>query len=142
MSEITRSSDDRDVVIATLYGEARNEEDDNALVWLAWVIKNRAQQNRPQWGGSRLKDVCLHPCQFECWVLNSKGVRLSDEAARARCAAIVDRVLNSSEDPTEGSDSFNKPSRDFILTGTGYPDWTKNSVKLKRFGEFQFYRTV
>ena len=141
MIEITRASSERDVLIATLYGEARTESEETALEWLVWMIKNRAQKNKPHWGGSRIKDICLHLGNFDCWVTNPRGIVLSDKAAADRCAAIVDRVLSSSEDPTQGCDNFNKPNKDLMLLGTGYPHWTKSSVPLKRFGEYLFYRS-
>ena len=144
MSVITRSSDERDVIIATLYGEARHESNDKALECIVWVIRNRAEKNKISWGGSQMKNVCLHPFQFECWQLNPLGIRLDDEAARERCTAIVDQVLNSSDDPSGGSHHYSRPKLHGYpdVDKISYPDWSKETIKMRRAGQFQFYRSI
>ena len=143
MSLVTRASSERDVLIATLYGEARNEPNDIALEGIVWVIKNRAAQNNVSWGGNRLRDVCMHPFQnghTEVWFSNPTGITLGDEAARERCAAIVDKVLASNEDPTQGSDHYSKQLFDDC------PEWAVNFTRTRRYGtgkeKYQFYRST
>jgi hypothetical protein len=56
-----------DLVIRTVYGEARGESYLGQLA-VEEVIYNRA--NNPRWWGSNLREVILKPFQFSCWLEN------------------------------------------------------------------------
>ncbi|CAF1088066.1 unnamed protein product [Brachionus calyciflorus] len=60
---VTRSSNELEVFATTIYAEARGEPV-MGQIWVAWVIKNRARQNRQYWGGNTIKNVCLHNGQI------------------------------------------------------------------------------
>ena len=122
-----------DVLAATLYAEARGEPDEGKI-WVLWVIRNRARMNKKYWGGSKIKDVCLHPYQFECWNKRDEIV-INDLSAFKKCQAIVEQVMNSNEDPTDGCDHYINPSV------AGYPSWTKNCDPIKKIKNHQFYRS-
>ncbi|CAF0855738.1 unnamed protein product [Brachionus calyciflorus] len=116
---VTRSSNELEVFAATIYAEARGEPV-MGQIWVAWVIKNRARQNRQYWGGNTIKNVCLHNGQFECW----NGINSIDmsEETRARDLAIqiAQQVINANHDETNGCDHYNNPRKE------GYPPWTNN----------------
>ncbi len=132
---VTKESSEKDVLIATLYGEARGEQEDEGLIWIVWVIRNRALLNKSYWGGHRIKDVCLKPGQFECWTKYPNGINMSESDSRARCARIVTEVLATSNDPTRGCDHYNNPSDE------GYPSWTNNCNMISKIGNHQFYKS-
>ena len=132
---VTKESSERDVLIATLYAEARGEQEDEGLRWVVWVIRNRADLNRSYWGGSRIKNVCLHPGQFECWTNSPHGIDMTESDSISRCERIVNEVFASSQDPTRGCDHYNNPSKE------GYPSWTNNFKKDKKIGNHQFYKS-
>lgn len=57
---------DNDVVFAkAIWAEARGEEEEGML-WVGHVIKNRANPRRFDWPNT-IRDVCFQDNQFECW---------------------------------------------------------------------------
>jgi len=123
-----------DVFKKTLYAEARGEPEEG-IVWVAWVIKNRAAMNRSYWGGNTIKAVCLHPQQFECW--NAGDFPITDGQGYAKVSKIADNVYGNpmNQDPTGGADHYNNPTKE------GFPAWTNNCIKLRKIGEHQFYKS-
>jgi len=137
-----------DVYKKTIYAEARGE----CMMgqkYVAWVIKIRAYQNKSYWGGSKIKDVCLHGYgkdgrgkgQFECW--NGPDGKIRDDIlieepdAYESIGKWLPGVYNDSIDldPTKGSDHYNNPDKE------GYPAWTNNCDRTEKIGNHQFYRS-
>jgi N-acetylmuramoyl-L-alanine amidase len=140
---ITKDSDALDVVTGTLYAEARGEPVE-VQEWVVWVIKNRAMQDKAYWGGSQIKEVCLHPGQFECW--NFVGDITMPESSYKSLRQFVATVLADRSDPTGGCDHYNNPNKE------GYSDWTKNCklnckcckmnlTRVKKIANHQFYKS-
>jgi N-acetylmuramoyl-L-alanine amidase len=73
---IRASMSDYVAVVATLYGEARNEPI-HAIIAVACVIRNRVKADlggdqKKDWFGEGYREVCVHPWQFSCfWEDNS-----------------------------------------------------------------------
>lgn len=78
----------KEILAKTVYGEARGECREG-WKWVAWVIKNRAHLNKSYWGGSRIKDVCLHPGQFECW--DNGYVHITENGVYNQIKQLTDR---------------------------------------------------
>ncbi|CAF3644235.1 unnamed protein product [Rotaria sp. Silwood1] len=117
-------------------GEARGEPYE-AQTWVAWVIKNRALLNRSYWGGNTIKGVCLQPGQFECWNDRS-NIEINEPEAYARISQLANDIFyaNQSQDPTGGANHYNHPAKE------GYPPWTQNCLRLRKIGNYQFYKSL
>ncbi len=126
---------ERDVFKRTIYAEARGESVTGQQA-VAFVIKNRAQLNRPYWGGNSIKNVCLKDGQFECW--NGKSdIQINEPQAYAEICRWADKVFDGDsqyKDPTGGADHYNNPDKE------GYPPWTDNCTKKIKIGNHQFYK--
>ncbi|CAF3791039.1 unnamed protein product [Rotaria sp. Silwood1] len=125
-----------EVFTATIYAEARGEPYE-AQTWVAWVIKNRALLNRSYWGGNTIKGVCLQPGQFECWNDRS-NIEINEPEAYARISQLANDIFyaNQSQDPTGGANHYNHPAKE------GYPPWTQNCLRLRKIGNYQFYKSL
>jgi spore germination cell wall hydrolase CwlJ-like protein len=132
---INRDADEKDILIATLYAEARGEKYDEGLEWVVWVIRNRAKLGKSYWGGKEIKNVCLHKQQFECWN-NKNEIKINEEGSFQRCKRIVEEVLakRNEDDPTNGCDHYINPDK-------CNPSWIKNLDEIKKIGNHQFYRS-
>ena len=65
MIDLETASDD-DILARTLCGEARGEGD-QGMAAVANVVLNRVAKGG--WWGTTVKEVCLKPYQFSCWLL-------------------------------------------------------------------------
>ena len=126
------SSHDYEILLKTVYGEARGEEQRGQLA-VAWVIYNRARLNKSYWGGSSIAAVCKHPGQFECWS-GVRDIHMSEHTARKKIEQWLPTFYEL-RDPTGGCDHFNNPDKE------GYPPWTNNCDRVTKIGNHQFYKT-
>ena len=123
-----------EVYAKTIYAEARSESKEGQI-WVAWVIMNRARMNRVYWGGNRIKDVCLHPGQFECW--NSRNdIEIREPQIYQQIHQLARKIYVDphGEDPTGGSDHYHNPAKE------GRPGWVNNCVFVRTIGNHDFYR--
>jgi N-acetylmuramoyl-L-alanine amidase len=127
-----------DTMARTIYGEARGEKDDQALLAVAHVILNRAAHKN--WGDSP-KKVALERAQFSCWNANDPNCQLLGQLTledphfrRAYRAAIV--AMQRTEDPTNGATHYHS------VHLKRKPKWAKNRnfKSVGRFGNHAFYR--
>jgi len=125
--------DPREVFAKTVYAEARSEGEGGWKA-VAWVIKNRAEMNRPYWGGNQIANVCLHPDQFECW--NGRNdIAIHDPQTYQNIRRVTDQIYASGGfDPTYGANYYNNPAIQ------GYPAWTGNCDVTRTIGNHVFYR--
>jgi len=117
-------SEERDYLIRTLVFEAGGETE-KGKVAVAHVILNRARIGR--WGDN-IKDVVMHPWQFEPWMTRrSEMERLAQDDARYRSAArIADGVLAGElSDPTFGATHFLNPVIVRARRGGSLPKWAQ-----------------
>lgn len=119
----------------TIWAEARGEELKGQIL-VARVIRERAAQNRPEWGGSRIEDVCRQPNQFECWNnvsdIDVTREMAAYEAIRAWSDEMYDEPLK--QDPG-CPDHYNNPKRE------GYLNERFNVRMLFKVGRHMFYRS-
>lgn len=125
-----------DVAARTVWGEARGEKHPEAMLAVAWVIRNRVEH--PRWWGKTIAEVCRKPYQFSCWN--------DDDPNAAKCHAVDDtdvKFLNAkaavafafqdiSPDPTGGSDHY--------CTTAVEPNWAKGKEPVATIGNHRFYR--
>lgn len=127
-----------DVMARTIYGEARGEKNDQALLAIGHVILNRV--NHKNWSNSP-KKVALEDAQFSCWNRSDpnchflKQVTLDDpHFRRAYRAAIMS--LHRTIDPTKGATHYHS------VHLKKKPIWakSKNFKFVGRFGNHLFYK--
>ncbi|CAF3774613.1 unnamed protein product [Rotaria sp. Silwood1] len=125
-----------EVLAKTILGEARGELREGKEA-VGHVINNRAQANKEYWGGSDIKDVCLHRNQFECW--NNKhdiGIGINEQSAYKECCEVAEKILNgSSRDPTRGADHYHNPKKE------PNPSWVANCTLLGDIENHRFYKS-
>lgn len=136
---------DREVLAATIYGEARGEIPLGRF-GVAWVVHNRvlaAQAHpRPQFGTGNYRSACLAKYQFSCWNINdpNRPALLALDCAHpgpvlAECLLVADAVLGgiSAADPTHGAKWYK-------VTSLPWPhDWGKPVPALAVIGHHSFY---
>lgn len=108
-ANITISDADRDALIRTIYGEARNQSAEGQAA-VAWVAINRLRSGR--WPGDDLYDIVHQPAQFSCWNSDdpnaSQCFQLSSSSnAYQEIGRLVDGIVAGRvTDPTGGADHY------------------------------------
>ncbi|MBD2653667.1 cell wall hydrolase [Synechocystis sp. FACHB-383] len=133
---ISYTPEDRDILIKTVWGEARGEKAIGKMA-VAWVILNRTR--KPQWPNT-IREVCLQPWQFSCWNDNDPNRgrvnNLNTESADPVIAEVrrcVDMVLQDLVlDPTNGADHY---YADWIAT----PNWARGKTPSSVIGRHRFF---
>ncbi|MBH8610484.1 cell wall hydrolase [Pseudomonas mohnii] len=138
---------DRDVLVRTLWGEARGESLVGQIA-VAWSIRNRVEMDlnrdgKPDWWGEGYAEVCQRPYQFSCWNKNdpnfaylsgAKAIPLR-ELAQARIAA--DQVIDGKvPDPTGGATHY------YATTMPKPPAWVKGAKQTLGLGHHLFFKDV
>ena len=98
--------------------------------------KNRARLNRPYWGGTPIKGVCLHSRQFECWN-GVNDISIYEPEVYKKVCEIVDAIYraNPDDDPTNATDHYHNPAKEGILS------WVHNCVFVKKIENHTFYKS-
>lgn len=128
--------EERDYLIRTVAFEAGSEADEGKVA-VAHVILNRKRTGR--WGDT-VKDVVMHPWQFEPWMTKRREMeRLSRTDPLYQSAArIVDAVLKGEKaDPTAGATHFLNPDIVRARRGGSLPAWANGSGQP--IGNHTFY---
>ena len=145
--------DDLEIFARTLYGEGRNLPREE-IEKIAWVIRNRVQDNGRENFPDTYAEVCLQKYQFSCWNSlyhnqfkdsNQKEVRknvLYNQNAYAVCKAIAQKVINASEieNPLENVQHYVLNTDEVEIEGnkikkSPYADWTKNLEVVENDGK-------
>ncbi|WP_431286941.1 cell wall hydrolase [Roseateles chitinivorans] len=131
---------DREVVAATLWGEARNQGVDG-LKAVACVIANRARTRYRRCENERA--VCLDPKQFSCWNDRDPNrprmlavARQPDDSFRA-CLALADDLLARPVRLTDITDNARH-----YHTSSVHPDWSAGKKPCAAIGDHLFYNDV
>ena len=129
------ASDDLEILARTVHGEARGETFDGALA-VAWVVVNRVRQKIR---GESVRECCLAPAQFSCWLAGDPNLRViatasvdSDPSFMRSKAAAAAALSHALPDPTGQATDYH------ALEIT--PDWAKDYTLTARIGSHQFYR--
>lgn len=144
-------SNDRQVMAATIWGEARGETPEGRQ-GVAAVIANRAAiasayrnkmgESHPLFGDGRVLTACLAPWQFSCWNHNDPNrVQIlaldfsAPDEILADCIAVADEFLASNPpDPTHGATHYK-------VTSLPWPSsWGAKVPPLAIIDHQSFYR--
>jgi N-acetylmuramoyl-L-alanine amidase len=127
---------DRSALIATLYGECRNQPVLGQIA-VAWVIRNRAGGTGP----GLISHVCMAPHQFSCWWGHDANTRAvyafaqdllvslvpADRAVWRRLSWVADGVLGDCvDDPTGGATHYLTQH----LYETAPPSWARRPATV------------
>lgn len=122
------SNNDRFVLAATIYLEARGEPEEGRI-GVGYVVRNRAQHvldhGSPRiFGNGSIASAALFPWQFSCWNSNSPEAALAQrltldtaetDADFSACLSIADKILSGLvDDPTNGSMWYYAPSKGLV----------------------------
>lgn len=118
ISSLPVTASDIDTAAKTLWGECRGEP----LLGqqgVAWVIRNRATWQPPQWWGHTVGGVCLQPFQFSCWNKTDPqhyAMRSLSDIELAHYVEIIRSVMAGEiTDPTNGATHYER-----VGTGAGW----------------------
>jgi N-acetylmuramoyl-L-alanine amidase len=140
---MTSNQKDRDILVRTLWGEARGESLAGQIA-VAWTIRNRVNDgNAKSWWGEGYAGVCQKPYQFSCWNKNDPNYAYLSgakqipfrELAQARIAA--DQVIDGKvPDPTAGATHY------YATTMPKPPAWVKGATQTLALGYHVFFKDV
>jgi N-acetylmuramoyl-L-alanine amidase len=128
---LDRSSNDYQVLLKTIYGEARGESTEGQKA-VAWVIKNRANRNLSHWGGYNIANVCKQRLQFSCWN-GVSDILMSEANARAKIELWLPAVYT-------GKDNTNGATHYYANRLISPPSWTRTCIATVQIGNHAFYR--
>jgi cbb3-type cytochrome oxidase subunit 3 len=134
---------DREIFARTLYGEGRSLTV-TEIEKIAWVIRNRVEDNGRENFPDSYKDVCLQKYQFSCWnslynqsmTDNQRKVRkkvLNDQYSFDLCYKIAGTIMTtpSYQNPLPNVQHYVLNTDQVKISGdkiesSPYPDWVKN----------------
>lgn len=131
------SDEDCDVLIRTVYGEARGEPEEGHIA-VVHVIRNRALRR-----GTCAAAECRRPWQFSCWNADDPNCsRLKDLPSDCqdyrRIAAVVAKAWDM-PDTTGGAAHYYAPAG---MAGGRAPSWAARATETMRIGGHIFFRDV
>lgn len=126
---LVRGSQDYQVLLQTLYHYHELFVPEAVLQGIAWVIKNRAEKNRPEWGGYTIAGVCQ---KFACWNDGRVSIPMYNLAIKNSIERWLPEVFLK-PDPTRRAVMFNNP------VVAGKEPWTSEYIRSKKIGQFYFY---
>lgn len=137
-----------DVLALTLHHEA-NGEGVLGMTAVGCVIRNRVD-----WGkwGKTVRDVCLYPMQFSCWIpaggrVNYSRLQQHADAIRAgsrppsmvRAYEVASALLGGGqEDVTNEADHYYAPKA--MRPVDAVPKWARGLTPVAQIGAHTFYR--
>lgn len=136
---LTLTDNDIDAAVRTVFGEARGEIFEGQIA-VAWVIRNRAEWQPPQWWGHSVEAVCYHPQQFSCWNADDPNRKKIDALSSDNLdlVAIENGVVRPVMagvvlDPTEGASHY-------FRVGSPIPAWINGRQPTVTIGNHAFYQ--
>jgi spore germination cell wall hydrolase CwlJ-like protein len=134
---------DLDIMVRTVYGEARGEIPAGQIA-VAWCIRNRAEldlhrDGKPDWWGEGIAGVCQKPYQFSCWLPADPmfpKIRNARTAQLAACLQACFSVLGGeAPDPTGGATHY-------YASSIAAPAWAVGRTPIAVIGAHRFFRLI
>lgn len=141
----------------TVFGEARGEPL-IGMVAVSWVILNRVLidlwgDQKPDWWGEGIEQVCKKPFAFTCHseLAENRRNREAMEAATVTdpvfltCQAAFTAVIASVRGPSFGPDYGKDPtlgSTHYFVTGSPEPKWARGKMAACRIGNHSFFNDI
>ena len=135
---------DLEALARTIYGEARGESQRGREA-VACVILNRVNadlhdDNKPDWWGEGVYDVCTKPWQFSCWLEddpNREKIRTATTEDEVFCECLlvaVHALLGDLTDQTNGATHYH-------VTGL-LAAWSRGHVPCVTIGKHVFFNDI
>ena len=138
------SLDDKQLMALTIYGEARGEGREG-MIAVGSVILERVDHRG--WDGDTIKEVCLMPWQFSCFLPQDPNyidlkitarnfdARYEKSSALQKCYAVasglIDGIARTPEIAAHHATQY--------CTGAVNPDWKKKMKLVATVGHHEFY---
>ncbi|BDB95921.1 cell wall hydrolase [Candidatus Hydrogenosomobacter endosymbioticus] len=132
-------SEEKILIADTIYGEARGEIVEfgsDAAIAIANVIMNRYAKS-PKYGET-IKEICLRPFQFSCWLPNNPNLAVMKSCERFNtyeyqiCLSVADEAEKGGlKDIIRGSNHYHA----YGIT----PKWALGRTPTARIGRHIFY---
>ncbi|XP_055350660.1 uncharacterized protein LOC129597219 [Paramacrobiotus metropolitanus] len=103
-ARLSRISDDYTALLRVINSTVGKEPEDVQLA-VAWVIKNRGDQDRAEWGGGSIASVCGHLESLGSF--KNDTAELHDANSQKKTESWLERAYDR-PDPTEGAVYFTK----------------------------------
>ncbi|WP_443698259.1 cell wall hydrolase [Pseudomonas sp.] len=140
---MTASEKDRDILVRTLWGEARGETLAGQIA-VAWTIRNRVNDGKlKSWWGEGYASVCQDPYQFSCWNKSDpnfvylSGVKPIPAGEFANCQRAASAVIDgTAPDPTGGATHY------YATTMPKAPAWAAKAKQTLKLGHHIFFKDV
>ena len=150
--ELRSPPDAVDVLARTIWGEARGE-DRAGREMVAAVIMNRVNadlghDNKPDWWGEGVVEVCTRPFQFSCWNPDDANRRklmavTTAEPAFRDCLDIARRaVAGQIADTTGGATHYANIPLILKASGGRLPTWLVGRAPTHKHGNHTFFRIL
>lgn len=131
------TSFDYEILLRTIYGEARSEPDE-AQRALCWLILNRVRRNKAKFYhptyGKTIVGVCLAPYQFDCFETFGTGFPMNEKESLKRIERWLKNVYCGSS-PIGEADHYYNPERN-----EEPPGWINNCTFIKKIGNLKFFK--
>jgi N-acetylmuramoyl-L-alanine amidase len=132
------TADDADILARTVCGEARGEGI-TGMHAVANVVMNRVVH--PRWWGHAVKEVCLKPYQFSCWLVGDPNraviLNLDETFSIYRDALTIAQQAcdGTLPDVTSGATSY-------FAKGTPEPKWAAGKTPCAVIGAHLFFNDI
>lgn len=136
----TDQFDDQGILARTLWGEARNQGI-TGMTAIACVVLNRVNSGITWWG-TNVRDACLKPFQFSCWLKSDPNRALligvtEDDYQFAKAIDIsANAMLGGFPDITNAATSY------YVKTMPHPPKWAEGKEPCAEIGSHVFYKDV
>lgn len=141
---LSTNFEDIDVLVRTIYGEARGEYKRHdggmaALIAVGNVMMNRLKAQT--WYGRTIKDICQKPFQFSCWNRQDPNrellmsAHIEQEPIFKICHQVAEQVATYQwPDLTHGSDHY------YAVTLSPPPVWSQQVKPRLKLGQHLFFK--
>lgn len=130
---------DADILARTMCGEARGEGD-QGMIAVANVVMNRVA--KPCWWGKTIRQVCLKPYQFSCWLHDDPNYpiieNLNEQFSIYNDAVCLAKQVMAGDIPdnTNGATSY------YAKSMAEPPSWAADKTPCAVIGNHLFFVTT
>jgi N-acetylmuramoyl-L-alanine amidase len=124
----------------TIYAEARGEPREGKIA-VGSVILERVDHR--DWDGKTIKEVCLWPYQFSCYLPNDPNRKMlksiADNWDKELTNAILQDCLYIAQDLISGAIERYPKALDYFNPKICHPDWANKMKFIMSIGNHDFY---
>lgn len=134
------NEDDRDTLIKTVWGEARNQSADGQKA-VAHTVLNRSNDPGKRYGNG-IKEVCQRPQQYACWNKTDQNYKpMTNLKKTDNEYKTIEKNLSSVFSGTD-PDNTNKSKHYHTATTKADHPWAKGKSPTAEIGDHCFYNKI